>query len=199
MGPHQPRVRPQCLVGRRPSHASQSARTLFLTRAAAPPRAVAQDARLRPGGGAPAHHAGRGGHTRLCVARRVRIPPALTPNRRLTDATSSYPVAGDGLHCNCGCSTCRGHVRAFVGARAGAADRRGAPSDTQVDTASDYKRPDLQERYGKHFLPSILALQMPGAPEPVIKYDDDDEASAFPERSGLCGTVTRGAMYCPLF
>jgi hypothetical protein len=72
-----------------------------------------------------------------------------------------------------------------------------APCSAQFCEADDWRSPELQQRYGTHWLPSILAHMTPDAPPPVAFAQATD--SKRPARAGLCGIAEIAKHYCPLF
>ncbi len=64
----------------------------------------------------------------------------------------------------------------------------------QICVDRDYKNPVLQQRYGNHWLPSILAHQLGDAQPPVMFHD-----GKLPARAGICGSYEIARHYCPLF
>jgi hypothetical protein len=131
----------------------------------------------------------RGGARTLADERLAERPPA-------ADVTTNYPT-DDCMPCNCGHAHCRHQARA---AAARLTARLTTTPPAQVCLAEDYKRPELQERYGSHFLPSILAHIVPDAPPPLIAFGDTEDADPHrPGRAGLCGLPQVARDYCPIF
>ncbi len=69
----------------------------------------------------------------------------------------------------------------------------------QVCLAHDFLRPELQERYGSHFMPSILAHTLPGSPPVALDDSRADDPKLGFVQSGLCGVVPIARDYCPIF